>query len=98
MTNAARKKAQEHRNRRVRQIDRDAWKQERYVRMRRSVNFASAAKATRTALEVTQAEVAEALDLSLASIVNRENGFHAWSGGQEELAAYQRTCMKIAGV
>jgi DNA-binding XRE family transcriptional regulator len=85
------------RNARVHAIDRDSWRRERKVRFNRAVNFAAAAKSTRTALQVTQAEVAAYLDLSVTAILQRENGFHAWTGGARQLAEYQRACMKIAG-
>lgn len=86
------------RNARVHPIDQGVWRRERRVRYHRSVGFAAAAKATRTALHVTQAEVAAYFDCSLTAIQNRESGVHAWSGGAHELADYQRACARIAGV
>lgn len=85
-------------NRRVRRINAADWKRERNAKLRRNVHYAAAAKATRTALEVTQAQVARRMRRSVQSIYNRESGFYFWAGGAEELTEYQRLCMEIAGV
>jgi DNA-binding XRE family transcriptional regulator len=89
-------KSEKHRNARVHHVDREEYKRDRNVRFRRAVNWASLAKATRTHFEVTQAEVAAYLDLSVTSIIQRENGFHAWSGGAAQFDEYQRAVATIA--
>jgi DNA-binding transcriptional regulator YiaG len=55
-------------------------------------------KSERTALGVTQRELARHLDRSLQAIANRESGKYAWQGGDVELVDCQNACMRLAGI
>jgi hypothetical protein len=90
-------KAERRGNARVIPIDKDSWRARRVARFQRSVRYAAAAKAGRTAFRVRQADVARALRLSLTAIRNRESGFYAWAfSADAELARYLRVCARLA--
>lgn len=84
------------RNSRVTSVSGKSWAETRMLQFRRNVRFASSAKATRTALEVTQTEVAEAYSVHPITVCIWESGKYNWSGGEQELFEYMTTCREIA--
>jgi DNA-binding transcriptional regulator YiaG len=83
-------------NLRVRQIDKYAWQDARMKFFKHNVKYAAAAKAFRTALNVTQKQMSRVLNLSHQSIANRESGKYAWQGGEQELKQYCDRAMLAA--
>lgn len=92
-----RKSAKKSAKRRTRAITKSEWAKERLETFKRNVRFAAAAKSTRTALDVTQGEVAAHYGVSTGTVCNWESGKYHWSGGDDELLEYQQTCFKLAG-
>jgi len=76
--------------------DQKEWKFKRKAYFNRNVNFAAAARATRTALDVTQAEIAREFGCSVGAVTNWESGCYGWPGGASELEHYQQICAQIA--
>ena len=67
---------------RVRKIHGNAWKLGRLELFKGALKFAAAAKAYRTALDVSQAEVAARLGVSTHCVTHRESGaYFGWSEG-----------------
>ena len=87
-------------NRRVHRIDKRAWMFKRRARFNHSVRVAGELKALRTALGVTQAELARAAHVSQAAITQRESGFYSWNAADAdtELAKLKRLCVRLAGI
>lgn len=84
-----------HRNPRVRRVSANEWIVGREFKLKGSLRFAAAAKSYRTAVGVTQNEMADFY--GRASIANWESGFYfGWDN--DELASYCRDCDKVAGV
>ena len=86
----------DRRNARVQHTEARGWGFKRRAFLHRNIKFSAAAKATRCAMEVTQAEVAKAYRVSQGTVCNWESGKYAWRGGTQELAEYTRTISWIA--
>jgi DNA-binding transcriptional regulator YiaG len=74
--------------RRTQLIDRKSWRFKRIAFFQRNVRFAASAKAYRTAMDVTQEEVAAEFDVNQTCVGNWESGKYSWPGDKEELAEY----------
>jgi DNA-binding transcriptional regulator YiaG len=85
-----------NRNRRVKHMPQKSWSETRMAQFRRNVRFSASAKATRTALEVTQAEIAEYFGVCQGSVCNWESGKYNWQGGEKELFEYMTICRQIS--
>ena len=81
-------RAKAKKNKRVKPILEAQWVWDRNKFFRRNVNFAAAAKAYRTAMGITQGELAKKMRRSTQSIANRESGKYSWRGDHEELRDY----------
>ncbi|MGW8177698.1 MAG: hypothetical protein ACWGQW_02720 [bacterium] len=84
------------RNKRVKQVTKANWGAQRVEFFKKNVRFAAAAKATRTAMEVTQQEVAVTYGVSQGTVCNWESGKYSWPGGETELFEYFQTINLIA--
>ena len=83
------------RNPRVRRVSANEWIVGREAKLKVSLRFAAAAKSYRTAVGVTQTEMAKSY--GMASIANWESGFYfGWNA--LELSSYCRRCDRVAGV
>ena len=77
---ARKRQAEALRNPRVRAIDAKGWRFQRIAKFQRAVRFAAAAKATRTALGVSQAEVAREYRVTTTAVAHWESGaYHGWN-------------------
>lgn len=85
-----------HRNRRVRGVAKVTWAVARVDFFKKNVRFSASAKATRTALEVTQQEVADFYEVSQGTVCNWESGKYSWPGGETELFEYMNHVRRIA--
>jgi len=84
------------RNKRIKHITKANWGARRVEFFKNNVRFAAAAKATRTAMEVTQQEVATAYGVSQGTVCNWESGKYSWPLGEKELFEYFQTIHLIA--
>lgn len=84
------------RNSRVQHVEQKGWRFRRIQFFQRNLRFAAAAKAYRTALDVTQEEVATNYGVSIGTVSVWESGKYAWRGGQEELNEYLSVVRRIA--
>ena len=83
------------RNPRVRAISQGEWQKKRIETFSGAVKFAAAAKAARTALGVTQGEVAEFYEIATGAVSNWESGkYFGWT--REELVKFTNSCALIA--
>ena len=83
-------------NKRVKHVDKRSFELKRGAWFRRNLRFAAAAKAYRTAHDVTQAEIAAYFGRSQTTVCSWENGFYSWPGGTDELNEYCEAVRKIA--
>lgn len=84
------------RKRRVPSIQRGVWKKRRIEKLTDNVKFAGAAKAYRSALNVTQQRVADYFSVTSQAVTHWESGcYFGWNA--EELAEYCRLCDRLAG-
>jgi DNA-binding transcriptional regulator YiaG len=88
--------ARRSRRRRTREVDPKEWSIRRRAFFQRNIRFSAAAKATRCAMDVTQAEVAKAFGVTSQAVCCWESGKYAWRGGREELDQYLRVIQQIA--
>ncbi len=86
------------RNGRVRVVSKAGWAITRVEFFKSNIRFAAAAKSARTALEVTQQEVAVYYGVSQGSVCNWESGKYSWRAGTSELFEYMAACRSIAGI
>jgi hypothetical protein len=84
------------RNPRVQRVDKRGWKFKRIAFFQRNVRKAAAAKAFRTAMDVTQHEVGMYFGVSQGTACNWESGKYSWPGGAEELNEYIDAVRRIA--
>lgn len=85
------------RNALVRRVRTNEWRTKRMDQFKESTRWAAAAKSYRTALDVTQQEVAEYYGVTSQAVTNWESGMYfGWS--QEELDYYHEAIRRIAGV
>ena len=83
------------RNARVRRVSGNAWLLNRTALFRQACKYASAAKAFRTALGVTQAEVARSYRMNVSAVTHWESGaYFGWDDAS--LAEYTRRVSRIA--
>ncbi len=71
------------------------WQGQRNALFRRNVKYAAAARFSRIACDVTQAEVAKHFNCVPTTVGAWESGKYNWQGGDAELADYQRTCREL---
>lgn len=84
------------RNPRVRAVSIGQWRQHRYRLFRRSINFAAAAKAYRTAKQVACWEVGKFFGVEATTVSGWESGkYLSWDDA--ELKEYQKVIDQIAG-
>lgn len=91
-------RAKQRRNGRINIITKATWAVKRVEFFKHNVRFAAAAKATRTALEVSQQEVAVYFGVSQGAVCCWESGKYSWANGEKELFEYMSACRAIAGV
>ena len=85
------------RNRRVHTIQKGAWARGRLAKFHSAVGYASAAKAMRTALGVTQVEMGRHFGVTGARVCQWESGsYFGWDA--KELVEYVNACKRIAGL
>jgi len=82
--------------RKTSKIVRGTWQARRLSFFQKNVRYAASAKATRTAMDVTQAEIAEEFGRSQGTVCNWESGKYSWPGGQAELDQYLFVIRKIS--
>ncbi len=86
------------RNKRVQNVSKVSWGVARVEFFKNNIRFAAAAKSSRTALEVTQQEVAVHFGVSQGTVCNWESGKYSWPMGPAELFEYMRAIRTIAEV
>ena len=84
------------RNARVRAVIKTTWAVQRVEKFKSNVKKSAAAKATRTAMEVTQQEVADYYGVSQGSVCNWESGKYMWPGKEQELFEYLQAINSIS--
>lgn len=83
------------RNARVRRVGQLEWRRTRMSKFSHATKFAAAAKAVRTALELTQEELARSYGVSQFAVSHWESGtYFGWT--EDELNEYIDRCRKIA--
>lgn len=88
-------KADSRNNPRVRRVAENEWQLNRLEQFRNNVKFAAAAKSYRTAMGVTQREVANRFGIQAQSVTAWESGcYFGWT--EERLADYTRIVNSIA--
>lgn len=88
------RKRYSHRNPRVRRVHTNQWLTGRIQKFTEACKWAAAAKATRTALGVTQGEVANHYGVGSHTVCNWESG-HYFGWNKEELAEYTKVCHEL---
>ena len=83
------------RNARINHIDKRSWRFKRIAFFQRNIKFAAAAKAFRTAMDVTQQEVADYHNVSQGTVCNWESGKYSWPY-DGELEEYTQAIQTIA--
>jgi len=89
------KPAPKTRNNRVKEINKDEWIKERKRIFGSSIEWAGAAKAYRTAMHVTQTEIAIEYGVDVSNICRWESG-HAFGWNAEDFETYVQICNEIA--
>lgn len=84
------------RNSRIKEISKSGWSGDRLAKFKKNLTFAAAAKACRTALQVSGQEVADHFDVSACTVYNWESGVYCWHGGEKELFEYMNSVRQIA--
>lgn len=85
-----------NRNKKVKPVGKTEWAVSRNLFFKKNVRLSAAAKATRTACEITQAEVAEYYEVTQGTVCNWESGKYGWPGGAQEMWDYQQVIQNIA--
>ena len=81
---------------RVPTIQRGVWKAKRIAKLTENVRFAGAAKAYRSALNVTQEAMGNWFNVTSQAVTHWESGcYFGWSA--DDLAEYCRVCDKLRG-
>ena len=82
------------RKRSVPHIQRGVWKAKRIAKLTENVRFAGAAKAYRSALNVTQEQMGNWFNVTSQAVTHWESGcYFGWSA--EDLSEYCRVCDKL---
>lgn len=82
------------RNPRVRRIFTNQWQVDRVKKFTEAVKWAAAAKAARTALGVTQGEVAKEYGVGSHTVCNWESG-HYFGWSRRDLLEYTKVCEEL---
>ena len=91
----ARRTQYSHRNPRVRRVSQNEWAVKRMATFGEAVKWSAAAKSTRTALGVTQREVADFYDVEGGTVAGWESGkYFGWT--REALVDYTQVCAELA--
>ncbi len=85
-----------NRRRRTTEVNRGTWQSKRLSFFQHNVRLAASAKATRTAYDVTQWEMAEVFSVSTSAVACWESGKYSWPGGQKELHEYIQVVIQLA--
>ncbi len=80
----------------ARPVTKREWRAKRIAFFQHNCRFAASAKATRAALNVTQAEVAKEFGVSQGTVCNWESGKYAWQGDAGELQQYLQVVARIS--
>jgi DNA-binding XRE family transcriptional regulator len=92
---ARRRKREPRRNARVRKVAANEWQVNRIEKFRAAIRMAAAAKSIRTALGVTQREMARSYQVAVHTVTNWESGaYFGWSSG--DLTDWLRRAQALA--